>query len=576
MQSVEKIRNEIANTNRQISLAEMKIEIAPEAEKDEWRAKLAAHQARLEELEAQLEIAEKEALMGDIAENEAPLFDDKTADDLLNDIIFSVPDEGTDASSSYGDFTIDENNADDILSSILSTPDYVEPQSGNTTDVMADAMLDSILSASEPKHAVIDDATADAMIDTILSAPNPADEVVLDDATANDLLNTIIFAAEPEENSEPIAEDGEPIILGDTDMPDEPILAADEPEEPVVVQDEDPIVFAMPPEEPYVAESYEEPVAYDEVIESAPVENEPVEEEPITEAESAEHEPAVEEEPEQPKLSVDEMADAILEKILSATDNIANERKLAEEFAAATAAEAKKAESTDARDMLEIEKLKLEAQEANRKAQAALYEAEKMRDEAARIKLAAETERAMYAAEMELQRGLRNEEENMRAKAEQAEKDRLAEKIARRKAEITAIRNGLQDVKDTDSAFLIREKLFSVQLVLDEDERNSPEISYLLTKSMDDVSHSLEVAELKRRIAALVAIHKAPPKKKAAPPAKKKASAKKAKKKAAPKKKKVIVVAAPGRRAPVMARPYPPARRRYVMRPSHYSPRYMR
>ena len=145
----------------------------------------------------------------------------------------------------------------------------------------------------------------------------------------------------------------------------------------------------------------------------------------------------------------------------------------------------------------------------------------------------------------------------MREEAARAEKDRINEKIARRKAEITEIRNGLQDVKDSDSAFALREKLFAVQLVLDEDERNSPEISYLLTKSLDDLSHVLEVSELKRRLAALAAAKKAAPKaapKKAAP--KKKAAKKPAKKKR--------IVAASRRRPPL--RPY--ARRRP---PSRYS-----
>lgn len=154
----------------------------------------------------------------------------------------------------------------------------------------------------------------------------------------------------------------------------------------------------------------------------------------------------------------------------------------------------------------------------------------------------------MYAAETELQRGLRNQEEALRSAAERADKERIAEKIARRKAEITEIRNGLQDVKDSESAFALREKLFSVQLVLDDDERNSPEISYLLTKSLDDMTHALEISDLKRRIAAMVASSKkqsaqaAAAKKKAAV---KKAEAKKAaaKKAAAAKKKKAALAA---------------------------------
>lgn len=178
----------------------------------------------------------------------------------------------------------------------------------------------------------------------------------------------------------------------------------------------------------------------------------------------------------------------------------------------------------------EIERLRREAEEANRKAQEALKEAERMRREAEEIRLAAETERAMYAAEIELQRGLRAREDSMRNSAEQAEKDKLAEKIARRKAEISALRNELQNIKDSESAFALREKLLAVQLVFDEDERSNAELSYLLTKTIDDVAHMLEVVELKRKITALVAARKAAPKAAKRKPAAKKAAPKKKKK----------------------------------------------
>lgn len=85
-----------------------------------------------------------------------------------------------------------------------------------------------------------------------------------------------------------------------------------------------------------------------------------------------------------------------------------------------------------------------------------------------------------------------------------AEKIRLAQKASKRRAEITVLRNGLQDVCDSESAFSLREKFFALQLVLDDEERSCPDITYLLSKSMDDVNHALEIADLKRRIIALV------------------------------------------------------------------------
>lgn len=193
----------------------------------------------------------------------------------------------------------------------------------------------------------------------------------------------------------------------------------------------------------------------------------------------------------------------------------------------------------------EIDRLRREAEEANRKAQEALKEAERMRREAEEIRLAAETERAMFAAEIELQRGLRAREDSMRNSAEQAEKDKLAEKIARRKAEISALRSELQNIKDSESAFALREKLLAVQLVFDEDERSNAELSYLLTKTIDDVAHMLEVVELKHKITALVAARKAAPK-----TAKRKTAAKKA---APKKKKKPVGSLAHRRRLPLRA-----------------------
>ncbi|MDE7395932.1 MAG: hypothetical protein K2M95_07430, partial [Clostridiales bacterium] len=92
--------------------------------------------------------------------------------------------------------------------------------------------------------------------------------------------------------------------------------------------------------------------------------------------------------------------------------------------------------------------------------------------------------------------------------------------------------------------------------VLDEDERNSPEITYLLTKTQDDVNHALETAELKRRLAAADA---KPPVRKQKTIIKKAAPKPKKKKKAAAKKRPTPRSARSGRSA---MRPRPPMRHR--------------
>ena len=204
-------------------------------------------------------------------------------------------------------------------------------------------------------------------------------------------------------------------------------------------------------------------------------------------------------------------------------------------------------------------------------AQQQLAEAEA---DALRIRAEAEADRGKMAARMEAERARLREESRFRAQADAQEKARLAEKVARRKAEITALRNGLQNVADSDSAFALREKLFSIQTVLDEEERSSPEITYLIAKPMDDVSHALEVAELKRKIAALTKALQKPKK----PPVKKSKPKAKTKKKAVAKAHRMP--APRGRRAPIgRGRPLgsapasSAARRRPAPNGNGYSPR---
>ncbi len=608
MRDIQKIQANIANTRLQLSIVETAAETAPDTEKDQWRQKRATLELRLEELEQALEEAEKESLATDAQ----PTFMQTEAEEPS--AVFA--DAETDAM--FGGMS-----ADDVLNSILATPEAEVSSDNAATDTMADAMLESILTAQDNRAAVIDDETADAMLDSILSMADSSEEqgVVIDNETADAMLDSILSMNGSEEASGGFAEQDADAVS----FADEPIIVGESVEAPDenatiytgATEAEDSATIVMPPQEEipdtiyFAQEATPQEEATDTVYAQASAPQEEIQDVVYPAQESAVQEeipdtiyaqeatpqeeatdtiyPAREAAPQEevtetvyatqasaPQADMEKMTDALLAKILSATD-AAIEQKQREENLSARA-EKDSSDSGDPQTMLQIEKLKLETEDANRRAQAALFEAEKMRKEAEQIKLAAETERAMYAAEMELQRGLRHEEEHMRSVAEQAAKDRLAEKIARRKTEITAIRNDLQDVKDSDSAFLVREKLFSVQLVLDEDERNSPEISYLLTKSMDDVSHSLEVAELKRRIAALTAALTSARKAASKPqPKKKPASAPKAKptkKKEAAKKKKKKLIAAARRRPGV--RGYAVPRRRYVLRPSAYHPRYLR
>lgn len=375
-------------------------------------------------------------------------------------------------------------------------------------DETADRMLNEILAAAEARQS--DDNTvnkmADAMIDRILAADE--NDIASDTATVAD---SVIFGDDStKSDTDKMADAMIGNILYTSDAPANDMSFDDADADRMLKE----ILSAT---EPQIA-----------------AESEPVADGPVNDI-----------------AGNDEVKDDVFVAVSEPEQTVMHaESRQVDDFASRLES-VKATGAQDAEAILQIEKLRLEAEDANRRAQSALAEAEKMKQEAKQIKLAAETERAMYAAEMELRRGMNDRERIVRENEEKLVKEKIAEKIAKRKSEITEIRNGLQEVKDSDSAFALREKLFAVQLVLDDDERNSPEISYLLTKSMDDLSHAVEVSELKRRIAALVEAAKKAPVKKAASAKKKKAAPKPAKKKRP--------VMATGRRRPPM-RPY--ARRR--------------
>ena len=497
MQDREQIQKEIETVKTQLNFADISAITAPESERENWEQKRSDLQNKLAELQKNLE----ECVVYD-GENAAAIIDDATADAMLEQILAAGEPEPEpvitpDLSAESADEVV-HNSPDNVIFDLLGKTEEKENAAAETNEASVQAMIDEILMAGENNDYTVAEHKSQPEEESPAIAAMPSDGEKEEQAAELTAADKII--AEPA-----------------------PVM-----QEPVMQE---------PPVSPWQPEDDRSEAMLKEIL-----------------AATAERERTAERKPEptaSEPIAITADSPFVTASRLRTTEPIAYADITAPLFAddfAERLASVKVTGENDAELLLVIEKLKLEIETAYRRAQAMIAEAERVKEEAARIKLNAETERAMYAAETELQRGLRNQEEALRSAAERADKERIAEKIARRKAEITEIRNGLQDVKDSESAFALREKLFSVQLVLDDDERNSPEISYLLTKSLDDMTHALEISDLKRRIAAMVASSKkqsaqaAAAKKKAAV---KKAEAKKAaaKKAAAAKKKKAALAA---------------------------------
>lgn len=497
MQSREQIQKEIETVKTQLSFADISAITAPESERENWEQKRSDLKNKLAELQKNLE----ECVVYD-GENAAAIIDDATADAMLEQILAAGEPEPEpvitpDLSAESADEVV-HNAPDNVIFDLFGKTEEKENAADETNEASVQAMIDEILMAGENNDYTVAEHKSQPEEESPAIAAMPSDSEKEEQAAELTAADKII--AEPA-----------------------PVM-----QEPVMQE---------PPVSPWQPEDDRSEAMLKEIL-----------------AATAERERTAERKPEpaaSEPIAITADSPFVTASRLRTTEPIAYADITAPLFAddfAERLASVKVTGENDAELLLVIEKLKLEIETAYRRAQAMIAEAERVKEEAARIKLNAETERAMYAAETELQRGLRNQEEALRSAAERADKERIAEKIARRKAEITEIRNGLQDVKDSESAFALREKLFSVQLVLDDDERNSPEIAYLLTKSLDDMTHALEISDLKRRIAAMVASSKkqsaqaAAAKKKAAV---KKAEAKKAaaKKAAAAKKKKAALAA---------------------------------
>lgn len=503
MQDRERIQKEIETVKMQLSFADISAITAPESERENWEQKRSDLQNKLTELQKNLE----ECVVYD-GENAAAIIDDATADAMLEQILAAGEPEPEpvimpDLSAESADEVV-HNAPDNIIFDLSGKTEERENAADETNEASVQAMIDEILMAGENNDYTVSEHKSQPEEESPIIAAMPSENGKEQEGQAAGLNATDKIIAEPA----PVMQ--EPVMKEPTEQesPLSPWQPEDDRSEAMLKE-----ILAATAERERTAERKPEPAA-----------SEPI--------------------------AITSDSPFVTASRLRTTEPIAYADITAPLFAddfAERLASVKVTGENDAELLLVIEKLKLEIETAYRRAQAMIAEAERVKEDAARIKLNAETERAMYAAETELQRGLRNQEEALRSAAERADKERIAEKIARRKAEITEIRNGLQDVKDSESAFALREKLFSVQLVLDDDERNSPEISYLLTKSLDDMTHALEISDLKRRIAAMVASSKkqsaqAAAKKKAAV---KKAEAKKAaaKKAAAAKKKKAALAA---------------------------------
>ena len=539
MRNKSQIEAEIKAVKMQLGIAEMMVETALESEKEQWRTNRANLELRLGDLDEELAAAE----------SAPPVSDEPTAesdmDAMLNDILATPDEQPAEQAIPVAD---GESDMDAMLNDILATPDaqpaeQAIPVADGEGDM--DAMLNDILATpdAQPTEQAIPVADGegdmDAMLNDILFTPDaqPTEQAipVADGGSEAPVLDDPI-AVEPEaQTAEPDASEMEALLNEILDTPSEPQAApevtsmgassamlgemesAHAAVQPIPGHDEtapQPEQFAQPePAQPEPAQTLVPP---------------PIVEAPVAQTEA----PA----PQRPARTVESVTDAVREAIFGVSQGLLQDELIEEKQQQAAAIE-KAAQDFETR-LSSIRSTTPDEAEAihalsslKGEVDALLARARRLLTEAAQIKLAAETDHAMYAAEDELQRGLRYDEAVKHDRDSRVVKEKLAEKIARRKAEITSIRNGIQNVKDSESAFVLREQIFSIQVVLDEEERNSPEITYLLTKTQDDVNHALEMAELKRRLEAVEG-KKAAPKK---PPAKKASSKKKkSAKKAAP------------------------------------------
>ena len=189
-------------------------------------------------------------------------------------------------------------------------------------------------------------------------------------------------------------------------------------------------------------------------------------------------------------------------------------RQEAEEALALEAEEAKRKAQEEAEEAQRIaqeeseeahRKALEEAEEAKRKAQEEAEEAQRRaieEAEEAKRKAQEEIEEMRRKAEEEneakrLEEENKRKEEEARLKAESERSDAIAKKVAMRKDQIIAVRGEIKDLKGTEDAKNLRERLYNMQLTYDEDERGSTELMDFYNKTMDDIEQAGEIARLK-------------------------------------------------------------------------------
>ena len=176
-------------------------------------------------------------------------------------------------------------------------------------------------------------------------------------------------------------------------------------------------------------------------------------------------------------------AERLAQEALERAEAAREEAELARKEAAEEAERARQEAAEEA------ERIRREAEEKTEEARRmAEEEAERARkeaeEEAERARMAAEeeAEQARKAAEEEAEKARKEAEEEaekarLAAEEEAKNKARIEEKIAKRKAEIATLREELKNVTEEDQGNALREKFYSIQLSLDEEEKTSTELT---------------------------------------------------------------------------------------------------
>jgi hypothetical protein len=193
-----------------------------------------------------------------------------------------------------------------------------------------------------------------------------------------------------------------------------------------------------------------------------------------------------------------------------AEERARQEAKLAEERAELKAKEAEE------RARQVEERARQEAKLAEEKAQALAKEAE---EKAQALAKAAEEKAVLKAKEVEeklVQQALQIKQEQelarQQAKDKQEREDRVAHKIAVKKAEIVHLRERISQIKTEADLNIILERLNTISQFLDEDEKSTKELGDLISRTIIDARHASDMALLRAKLDETVANSVAQPK----------------------------------------------------------------